>query len=65
MEQLKTFIVKHKWAIILAVAGILYTLLCFEIGFWRTLLLTIVALVCGYIGLSIDKKKDGDGFDDN
>lgn len=59
MEQLKAFLSEHKWAIILAAAGILYVLLCFEIGFWRTLLLTVVAGVCVYVGAMLDKKKNG------
>lgn len=56
MEQLKDFLTKHKWAILLTIIGVLYVLLCLELGFWKTILLTIVAAFCCYIGISIDKK---------
>ena len=57
MDQLRSFIVKNKWALILAIGGVLYVLLCMQIGFWRTILLTLVAGVCAFIGNTIDKKK--------
>ena len=58
MEQFKQFVIKHKWSIFLAAVGVLYVLLCMEIGFWRTVLLTVIAGICAYLGAAIDKKKN-------
>lgn len=58
MDKFTRFLSKHKWAIILSIVGILYVLLCIEIGFFRTLLLTVVAGICCYVGISIDKKNN-------
>ena len=60
-EKLKAWVTAHKWACIFGAAGIVYVLLWFEIGFWRTILLTIAAGICIFIGTLIDnKKKNGD-----
>ena len=63
MDQIKEFLVKHKWAIILTIVGILYVLLCIELGFWRTVVLTVIPAVCCFMGASIHKNKK-DGLDD-
>ena len=61
--KIKSWFSDHKWACICGVVGVLYVLLWFEIGFWRTILLTIAAAICVFIGSLIDghaKNKDED-----
>ncbi|NLB62269.1 MAG: DUF2273 domain-containing protein [Clostridiales bacterium] len=56
MENLTDFFKKYRWRIILIAVGILFSFLVFSLGFWRTILLTVVILVCYYFGANADKK---------
>lgn len=49
------FLRRHKWSILCAGLGIVFTILLFTINFWRTLLLFAVTGVCLVIGMLLDK----------
>ena len=59
-DKIKAWFAQNKWACILGAAGVLYVLLWFAIGFWRTILLTIIAAVCIFMGHIIDRSKNKD-----
>ena len=44
MEEFVTFCKQYKWRILGVFGGILFCILVFTINFWRTLLLSIVAV---------------------
>lgn len=46
---------QYKWRIIAVAVGILFTVLCFTINFWRTLLLFLIVGVAYFIGLLLDQ----------
>lgn len=55
-SKVKMWMSAHKWAVIFGIVGVMYVLLWFEIGFWRTILLTLAAAVCIFIGSLVDSK---------
>lgn len=54
--KIREWLSMHKWACIFGVVGVLYVLLWFEIGFWRTILLTIAAGICVFVGSLVDSR---------
>ena len=54
MEELKALLKEYKWRVIGIVAGIVLAILLFTIGFWRTLLLFALVVVCYVIGRHLD-----------
>lgn len=55
MEGFTEFFKKYKWRILLVAFGILFTILIFSIGFWRTLLLFAIVAVCLLFGTLLDQ----------
>ncbi len=49
------FVKAHKFTAILLVIGCVLTILFFTIGFWRTLLLTLILAICFFLGYLLDK----------
>ena len=48
MEELRTFVLNHRWTVCCTAIGFVLSLLLLTIGFWRTLLLTVF-VGCGYL----------------
>lgn len=55
MDKLREFINQYRWTVLCVVAGLVFTLLLFTIGFFRTLLLLAVVAVCFLLGLTLDR----------
>ncbi len=55
MEKFSEFCKSHKWAIIMAVFGLLLAILLITVGFWKTLLLFAVVGLCFVVGYLLDK----------
>ncbi len=55
MEGFSEFLRRFKWRILLVGFGILFTILIFSIGFWRTLLLFVIVAVCLLFGTLLDQ----------
>lgn len=55
MEDFMAFCKQYKWRILGVAIGLLFCILVFTIGFWRTLLLSLVVSVCFYFGALLDK----------
>ncbi|MDL2234807.1 DUF2273 domain-containing protein [Christensenellaceae bacterium OttesenSCG-928-L17] len=55
MQQVKEFILRHRWTILLCIIGVVIFILIFTINFWRTLLLCVVLGLCFLIGTLLDK----------
>ncbi|MEG1755384.1 MAG: DUF2273 domain-containing protein [Clostridia bacterium] len=55
MQRFAEFYKEHKWAIILAVIGLLFAILFMTIGFWKTLLLIVLVGICFLVGYLMDK----------
>ncbi len=49
------FVKEHKFTAILLVIGFVLAILFFTIGFWRTLLLTLIFALCFFLGYLLDK----------
>ena len=49
------FILKHKFTILLVLAGLILSILFFTIGFWRTLLLILILALCFVVGFVLDQ----------
>ena len=56
MNDFFAFCRLYKWRILSVCCGILFAILIFTIGFWRTLLLVLLVL----IGVAIGQQADGD-----
>lgn len=56
MDKLRELIKEYRWTVILAVAGLVLTILLFTIGFFKTLLLFAVVGVCVVLGLTLDRE---------
>ncbi len=55
MDGFTEFLKRFKWRILLVAFGILFTILSFTIGFWRTLLLFTIVAVCLLFGTLLDQ----------
>ena len=44
-SNLTEFLNRHKWRILLVLIGLLVLILCFTIGFWRTILIAAVVTI--------------------
>ena len=49
------FIIKHKFTVLLMLAGLILSILFFTIGFWRTLLLILILALCFVVGYLLDQ----------
>ena len=49
------FFRQYKWRIICIALGILFAVLIFTLGFWRTLLLFAITMACFFIGKWLDE----------
>lgn len=49
------FVKAHKYTILLALLGLVLTILFFTIGFWRTILLLLILALCLFAGILLDK----------
>lgn len=49
------FFGKNKWTILLVFIGLVFTILIFSIGFWRTILLCVILAVCFLLGYLLDR----------
>ena len=49
------FILKHKFTVLLVLAGLILSILFFTIGFWRTMLLILILALCFVIGYVLDQ----------
>jgi len=49
------FLLKHKFAGILSVIGLIVAILLFTIGFWRTIVLVLILALCFLIGYLLDQ----------
>ncbi len=56
LDELMAFVRKNRRAFAGALAGILFACLCMWIGFWRTLFITVMALL-GIFLFSVDDKQ--------
>jgi len=54
-EQLKEFILSHKWTILSVLTGLVIVILIFTINFWRTLLLVVAVALCFLVGRLLDQ----------
>ena len=61
MEAFRAFLRKHRYTIISFAAGLVLAILLFTIGFWRTLLLALLAALGINIGVKLDR---GERFPD-
>ncbi len=55
MNNLFAFLRLYKWRIISVCIGILFTVLIFTIGFWRTLLISAIVSAAYFIGTIMDQ----------
>ena len=55
MEGFSEFFKRFKWRILLVGFGVLFAILIFSIGFWRTLLLFVIVAVCLLFGTLLDQ----------
>ncbi|MCE5234562.1 MAG: DUF2273 domain-containing protein [Clostridiaceae bacterium] len=55
MEGFAEFFKKYKWRVLLVAFGVLFAILIFSIGFWRTLLLFFIIAVCLLFGTLLDQ----------
>ncbi len=55
MDSFKEFCGQHKWTLLCVIVGLVLAILLITIGFWRTLLLFGILLVCFVIGVLMDK----------
>ncbi len=49
------FLLKHKFAVILTLIGLIIAILFFTIGFWRTIVLVLILALCFLIGYLLDR----------
>lgn len=54
MNEFMEFLKKYKWRVVFAVFGLLFTILIFTIGFWRTLVLFLIVGAAFFIGMLMD-----------
>lgn len=54
-ESFGDFFRKNKWTILLVLGGLVFTILSFTIGFWRTLLLCVILAICSLLGYLLDR----------
>lgn len=59
MDKIREFVKEHLWATVLAVVGIILTILLLTIGFFRTLLLAVIVAACLFIGNKLDRNGTG------
>lgn len=55
MNDFLDFVRQYKWRILLVCFGILFTILLFTIGFWRTIILFIIVGLCYVLGMLLDE----------
>lgn len=55
MGDFDSFFKKNKWTIIFVAAGLLFLVMSFTIGFWRTLLTIIIIGALFFIGKLMDE----------
>ena len=59
MNEIRAFVKQNRWTVCCTAAGVLCAALLLTIGFWRTLLLCLLA-GCGYmVGRELDKRGPG------
>ena len=49
------FLKKYKFTILLCLIGLIFVILFFTIGFWRTLLLMVILALCFLVGYLLDQ----------
>jgi uncharacterized membrane protein len=59
MGNFSDFFKQYKWRIVCICFGILFAILIFTIGFWRTLLLFAIVGVCFVLGKALDEGGGG------
>ena len=67
MDGFLDFLRRNKWRLVLMFIGVLLVVLLFTIGFWRTLLLTVIVGICYLIGALLDeggRARVGEFFND-
>lgn len=55
MERLQSFFRQNKWAVLLALAGLVLMILFFTVGFFKTIIVLTVVAFCFFIGGLMDK----------
>ncbi|MBQ2770409.1 MAG: DUF2273 domain-containing protein [Clostridia bacterium] len=55
MERLQSFFRQNKWAVLLALAGLVLMILFFTVGFFKTIIVLAVVAFCFFIGGLMDK----------
>ncbi len=55
MNAFWEFVKKHKYTVLLVLAGLVLTILFFSIGFWRTILLFLILALCFFLGYLLDQ----------
>lgn len=51
----RSFFSEHKWACLLLIAAVVFCILLFTIGFWRTVLVIIIGGAAVFLGSLADK----------
>lgn len=54
-EQIRAFFRKHRFAVLIGAIGILVAIFFFSLGFWRTILLALLAATGINIGVKLDR----------
>jgi len=55
MDRIREYWAAHRYAVSLAVIGLLVAILWLTIGFWRTLLIFLVVGICFFFGRLLDQ----------
>lgn len=55
MERLQSFFRQNKWAVLLALIGLVLMILFFTVGFFKTIIVLAVVAFCFFIGGLMDK----------
>ena len=55
MNVFLEFVKSHKFTVILVLIGLALSILFFSIGFWRTILLSVILVICFFIGYLLDQ----------
>ena len=55
MERLQSFFRQNKWAVLLALAGLVLMIRFFTVGFFKTIIVLAVVAFCFFIGGLMDK----------
>ncbi|HRX57332.1 MAG TPA: DUF2273 domain-containing protein [Eubacteriales bacterium] len=54
-DGFEAFLQKHKFTILFVLIGLILMILFFTIGFWKTILLALILVLCFFVGYLLDR----------